>query len=178
MTRIIGIDPSWTGLALHDGTHRDLISTVDTIKATKKKAAQTFGRCTRLHTLLTGVREFVKAAPTDLVMIENYSFGSKQGREIAGELGGSIRYWLWQEKIPMIEVPPTTLKKWVGGSGKADKAMMLRDVYVRWGYMATDDNDADAYALNQLGVAYMAWTNTGQSSMEEATLFKSFSYLQ
>lgn len=50
-------------------------------------------------------------------------------------------------------VPPTTLKKFVTGKGNAEKSLMIREVYKRWGFDAADDNQADAVGLLQVGRA-------------------------
>lgn len=83
--------------------------------------------------------------------IEGYSFESKFGREAAGELGGYIRMRLWEAGVDIIEVPPSVLKLFVTGKGKAEKNLMLRDVFRRWGYVAECDDLSDAYALTVLG---------------------------
>ena len=53
--------------------------------------------------------------------------------------------------VPVLEVPPSTLKKFVTGRGNAAKNEMLLHVYKRWGREYSDDNMADAYALSMLG---------------------------
>lgn len=53
----------------------------------------------------------------------------------------------------VIVVPPTTLKKFVTGKGNAEKSLMIREVYKRWGFDAADDNQADAVGLLQVGRA-------------------------
>jgi Holliday junction resolvasome RuvABC endonuclease subunit len=95
-----------------------------------------------------------------LVAIEGYAMGSKTRPQMAGELGGHLRLLLWQAGIPYIIVPPTTLKKYVLGSGNAAKELMLKEVFKRWGY-DTDSNDrADAYGLARVAAEFAAggWT--------------------
>jgi Holliday junction resolvasome RuvABC endonuclease subunit len=66
-----------------------------------------------------------------LVVIENYAFNVikyKESTSVTGlaELGGVIRSKLWHAKLPFLEVPPTTIKKWFTGSGNADKVQMWK----------------------------------------------------
>lgn len=93
----------------------------------------------------------------DLVAMEGYAFGAKVGREQAGELGGTVKlavhYTLGPDKL--LIVPPTALKKFVTGRGNAKKNEMLLGVYKQWGEEFTDDNQADAYSLEQFGHCYM-----------------------
>lgn len=87
------------------------------------------------------------------VVIEGYSFGSNSShaRSIA-EAGGVVRYWLWCNRIPYVEVPPSQLKKFVTGKGNVEKNIVIREVYKRWGVDAKDDNEADAYVLGRIGM--------------------------
>jgi len=79
--------------------------------------------------------------------LEGYSFGSKNGRGAAGELGGVVRLAAHDAGVRLLVVPPTVLKKYVTGKGTGDKAVMLLHVYKRWGFETDDHNVADAYAL-------------------------------
>jgi len=84
----------------------------------------------------------------DVVVVEGYSFGSK-GRSVyqIAELGGVVRFWLYQHKITTVEVTPGTLKKFTTGSGAAGKDQMLAAVIRRFYFQGTDNNAADAHAL-------------------------------
>ena len=44
------------------------------------------------------------------------------------------------------------LKKWVAGTGRAAKEMMLLHVYKRWGVEFKDNNLADAYGLARIAM--------------------------
>ena len=84
-----------------------------------------------------------------LVAIEGYSFGSFSGRERLGEWGGVLRLALYRAGFKYVEVPPTSLKKFVTGKGNAKKNTMLMAVYKKWGVECADDNQGDAYSLAQ-----------------------------
>jgi len=91
-------------------------------------------------------------------MIEGYAFGAKGSSGISlGELGGVTRVALYDLNVPFIEIPPTQLKRFVTGSGIAQKQVMLKEVYKRFGADINDDNVCDAFSLVQLGRAV---TNT------------------
>jgi crossover junction endodeoxyribonuclease RuvC len=85
---------------------------------------------------------------TKLVCIEGLSFGSK-GNSLAqmGALHYLVRLFLYHNKINYKIVTPTQLKKFVTGSGKVQKNLMLLKIYKKWGIEFSDDNIADAYAL-------------------------------
>ncbi|MCX5318137.1 hypothetical protein [Streptomyces sp. NBC_00154] len=47
-------------------------------------------------------------------------------------------------------VAPTSVKKFVTGSGRADKDKMLLAVYMRWQFEAPNHDVADAYTLARI----------------------------
>lgn len=107
------------------------------------------------------------------VCMEGYASGSKFGREQAGELGAivkqSIRATLDTPVCYPTIVPPTSLKKFVTGSGSAAKDNMLLGVYKKWGAEYTDNNQADAYGLARLAEAL----HTGETTSKyEADVVK------
>lgn len=112
----------------------------------------------RLHWLdktIRGILEPYSYIPT-LVAIEGYAFGSFSGRERLGEWGGVLRLMLFRIGLPFVEIPPSTLKKYVTGKGNSKKNQMLLSVFKKWGITCEDDNQSDAYGLAQL-------IRTGQS---------------
>ena len=86
------------------------------------------------------------------VAIEDYAMGAKGRTFNIGELGGVIRLAVYRAGIPMIEVPPTVLKKFVTGRGNANKASMVKRVSQLW-HSTQNDNIADAVALAKVAVA-------------------------
>lgn len=94
-----------------------------------------------------------------VVVMEGYANAAKFGREVAGELGGTIKLVVFEVTgSPPLVVPPTSLKKFVTGKGNAKKNEMLLGVYKQWGVSFADDNQADAYALEQFGLGYLGST--------------------
>lgn len=91
-----------------------------------------------------------------LVVIEGLAFMA-QGTslvQLAG-LNYLTRILLVEFKWPFMIVAPTTLKKFITGSGKGDKDMMLMSVYKNYGFEAMDNNECDAYALAVCGLAVL-----------------------
>ena len=148
---VIGIDQSYTGF----GYCTDGVS--------KKKGFPLSKYQNEVHRLFE-IREWFRDwlqdqlsdNMIDLIVMEGYANAAKFGREAAGELGGQVKTVIWEEwgGAPLI-VPPTSLKKFVTGSGAAKKNTMLMGVYKQWGVEFSDDNQADAYALEQFGRGYI-----------------------
>ncbi len=90
----------------------------------------------------------------DVAVIEGYAFGSARGSSqmhSLGELGGIVRMALWEQNIPIVEVPPATLKKWTTDKGNAPKDAMLAAAIRKFGFEGEDNNEADAFLLAAIG---------------------------
>lgn len=96
----------------------------------------------------------------DLIAYEGYSMGSPKKRGGVGrffdigELGGVLKMAAAELGIPMLLVPPKTLKMFATGNGNADKDMVIATVKDYWGHDIPNDDEADAFALMKLGQAY------------------------
>lgn len=145
--RFIGLDLSLTGTGValsRADAHSSNIST-GLLKGAALRSVE------RLHWYREKIVEnWIKAAPTEttIVAMEGYSFGSRNSQAHSlGELGGVIRLALASRGVPIILVPPGTLKKFVTGKGTATKPEMAVGLFKRWGIEKSDDNEADAAAL-------------------------------
>lgn len=150
---IIGIDPSLTstGLCVMDEKGEIL----ETLAINSK-----FDGAKRLHDIKRQLKPRCCYTSGDseektFVFIEGYSYGSMNGREILGELGGMIRLMLYEEEIEFVDIPPTSLKKFTAGKGNADKIAMAIAVLKIWGKDFPTTDQTDAFALAELGRAYL-----------------------
>jgi len=144
----IGVDPSLTGFAVVTLNQLGAVVRQDSWETSPGQFTCFSARINYLRESFCRLLDSFTAGVH--VAIEGYSFGSRNGRELAGGLGELIRWTLWQRKIGFLEVPPTTLKSFACGVGGAKKEVVLREVFRRWGYVARDNNLADAYALARL----------------------------
>lgn len=146
--RIVGLDLSLTA------TGYCIVDRQDGLKFTTGivTAGKLLGLA-RIDSILSQVSSFVD--PHTLVVIEDFSFGSKGQAvfQIAG-LGYLVRHCLWKQGIPTLFVAPSTLKKFVTGAGNSDKSVMLKEIFKRWGADINDDNAGDAYGLARIGMAH------------------------
>jgi crossover junction endodeoxyribonuclease RuvC len=145
--RIMGVDTSTkTGYVILDDVGDLVLAGVLSHKPQTNRFAR-FAHYTR------EIAELVDAYCVDLVVIEGYAYAGKFNNSLQYELGACIRMQLYKDEIPFIEVPPTSLKKFVTGKGNAKKDLMLLGVYKRWDFDTEDDNEADAYGLAMFGRA-------------------------
>jgi crossover junction endodeoxyribonuclease RuvC len=109
--------------------------------------------------------------PTKLA-IEGYSFGSKNGREALGELGGVLRLAAHDCRLTTIIVPPNTLKQFATGKGNVGKGVIIKEAFRRWDIDVSDDNEADASVLSLMASAHevdaplTAFQETAMSKVE------------
>lgn len=154
---ILGLDQSYTGFgfALNPG-RRDKDHEDCEVWKMSWPAAKYDGQGERLWSIYSTLKGLLAVEEPELILMEGYSNASKFGREMAGELGGAVKMAVYKtmEMNPLV-VPPTTLKKFVTGSGNAPKNVMLQQVYKRWGKEFTDDNMADAFSLVMFGKAWL-----------------------
>lgn len=89
----------------------------------------------------------------DLVVIEGYAMGSaRQSMSYAiGELGGVVRFHLWERSVPYVDIPPAALKKFATNKGNAGKDEVL-SAAVRAGFEGSTNDEADAFWLRQMGL--------------------------
>lgn len=153
---VIGIDPSLVCTSIATCCDGDVLMHRATSKSAKDDSC--LARLKRYEGLVSQVVDVVmatKALSGDVpcrIFIEGYSFGSKFARETLGEFGGLLRFYLLDHDPELVEVPPTTLKKFATGKGNAKKEQVMQSVLKNWGYESASNDDADAYALCRLGM--------------------------
>lgn len=139
------------------------------LKAVKAKAYVPLdlpARMARLRQTRDYVRQVVAAAPTELAVMERM-YVDRVSDEVLE------RAWAWgivaedllRMGVPVAMVPPSTLKVYATGSGKADKAAMLQAARDKWPDVEfEDDNAADACWLAAMGARYLGRPCDGEAS--------------
>jgi Holliday junction resolvasome RuvABC endonuclease subunit len=148
----IGIDQSYTGFGfvVLDETGQCHQKTLR--KYELKRFDGESDRLSHIYTDLTFFFAYALSLSSDVrVFMEGYAYGAKLNREKLGELGGivklAVRHVLHTDPV---SVPPTTLKQFATGSGKASKEQMVTAVQ-QFDPEITNDNLADAYLLALYG---------------------------
>jgi len=163
MATFVGLDLSLTSTGFSCGNHRQIIST-------KHKGPQ------RLHDISTGLAEILVELEQPAVVIEGYSFASRNSQAHAiGELGGVVRLVLWNLRIPYVEVPPTCRAKFATGKGNASKGEVMSAVSARTGLVwsgAGADDLCDAFVLEEMALAKCGsprfnWTAVSMSALDK-----------
>lgn len=145
MTTVIGIDPSLTstGIATEDATW--------TFNPRTKGME-------RLHDILNHVVDTIRDVHDPYVVIESYSYASKNSQAHAlGELGGVIRLELWRRRIPYTDIPPTVRAKFATGKGNASKSEVVSAISARTGIIWSGkgaEDECDAWVLQEIGLQH------------------------
>jgi Holliday junction resolvasome RuvABC endonuclease subunit len=109
-----------------------------------------------LESIFEAVEDILPPRGPRICSIEGPSYASTGQVVQLGEWGGQIRLTAWRRDWTLIVVPPSTLKKFVTGNGNAEKGLVMVEVFDRWKYKATDNDNADAYGLCRVGLVYAA----------------------
>lgn len=161
--RILGIDPSLTSTGLsRDGE-------VSTIR-TQLRGAE------RLSAVSSIIVDLCKESGVNFVVIEGYSFGSRNSQAHSiGEMGGCIRMRLWEIGVPFVDVPPTVRAKFATGRGNASKHEVISAVSAKTGRVFAGSGGADecdAWVLEQIGLYHageseFSWPQTHTSALDK-----------
>lgn len=104
----------------------------------------------RLAVIADWVGRMLGAWRPDLVVIEGYSFASRDSRAHAlGELGGVVRLVFHQRGQPFVVLAPKVRAKLATGKGNAAKEQVLVEAVRRLGYAGHSNDEADALWLLQ-----------------------------
>ncbi|MGW1463878.1 hypothetical protein ACWCPT_05920 [Streptomyces sp. NPDC002308] len=142
---VIGLDLSLTSTGVAGAGWSDVIRT-------KRRGDD------RLHHLVTVIGDFVKSA--DLVVMEGPSYGhaALAGHEDLAGLRVLVRQYCYRHRIPYGVVPPSSLKLFATGNGRADKGMVRSAVADRYGHHtegAGRYDQADAYTAMAMGLHHL-----------------------
>lgn len=99
----------------------------------------------RLSDVLARDHEIIDFAMESGVVMSNSAL-------VLGELSAAVKLFLADSYKPFrpLQVPPTSLKKFVTGKGNAGKEEVVLGAYKHWGVEFTDNNACDAYCLARL----------------------------
>lgn len=142
---VVGLDLSYTGTGVAVPGGQLLLST----EADENSSPQEY--TTRALELRARILRLVP--PDAVVFMEDYAYGasSAYAHEI-GALGGVVRAGLTEARIPWTVVKATTIKKFATGNGQVKKTAVVAEAIRRLGYTRSDDNEADALWLQQIGL--------------------------
>jgi crossover junction endodeoxyribonuclease RuvC len=147
MTKVVGLDPSFSGfgVAILNNNQNNLLTKTITSNRTDVE---------RLIEIRDQIRGYVRGA--NLVCIEDFAFSRPNQAHNLGGLGWIIRVMLHEENIPFVVVGTGQVKKFATGKGNAKKPEVMIGIFKRWGVEFADDNEADAFVLMKIAEVLVA----------------------
>jgi crossover junction endodeoxyribonuclease RuvC len=156
MVRVVAIDPSLrsTGFAYTHYRRRainfDIVT--GTIPTDKLRGVP------RLEHVVDKIQSLIDNVRPELMVMEGYAMGAPRGKGgnnnsfSIGELGGVLKFAIYKSRIPLLLVPPTSLKLFATGKGNANKEVVMEAISKHSGRVFSSDDEADAYGLLQMGL--------------------------
>ncbi len=148
MTRIVGIDPGCEYIGVAGFPNAGAVSAT-TIRI------RTSDRGRRCSDIFHQIRPFVAGA--DLVVLEGYAWSKAASNRKAlsrmAEARGPILHAIYEADAAMMEIAPTSLKKFATGKGNASKDDMIEAAADDWMH-GLNEHEADAYWLREMAHAW------------------------
>lgn len=146
MRYYIGIDPSLTCTAVAVFNDMGFVATHRVIVKPRGKSVR--NRISRCDMIASKVFGLLRPMRVSTICLEGYSYGSRNGGEFLGELGGILRRRLMLlDRAPILEVAPTTLKKFITGKGSGKKTAVIARIASEFGHTFDTDDEFDAFGL-------------------------------
>lgn len=165
---IVAIDPSLSNTAVIVGdADRYRLGTF----GSKHSGSDVTARISRFEDLVARIMGFIERdAEIDAVYLEGYSYGSNDnGARSLAEFGGVLRWNLIDVSKCIIEVPPTTLKKFATGKGNSRKEIVASHLTKRYGVTFDNSDSYDAFALYRLGMCVQGWVEPANHAQRETS---------
>ncbi len=141
----LGLDPSTNfGIAV--------VSTGKKVIFTEEVHFKKLTGFERINALVGRVLDVIEEYKPDIITIEEMFVGHASSAIPIIQIGSFLRYFLWQESIKYVDVPPTVLKKFVVGTGNAKKEQVMMKVLHHWGFESKTNNIADAVGIAMIGL--------------------------
>lgn len=182
MTCVIGIDPSLTSLGVARIVHGPGVQVADAvpewvIDTWRVRSCGTAHdplavTASRLRDMVA--ETYAATAPCDLVVIEGLLPSTRARSGKASERAGL--WWMLVDRvaradIPVVEVPPASLKRWACGYGRADKTEVRERMIRDWSWQRPSPSldESDAWAAASLGAQLLSlpvpWDTTGHRAI-------------
>jgi len=163
----IGIDPSFTGLAIVSiDENADILD--QNLLSTDSKTEVEDRLLYLVETTMDHIQDQNLVYLPNMIYMEGIAFSRKsQYAHQLGALHFMLRVYMKVANLPYQIKTPQQLKKFVTGKGNCKKDLMLLKTFKRWGLEFEDDNLCDAY-----GLARMALYNYKSSDTKIGTRIK------
>lgn len=127
-------------------------------------------RFDRWRVYVERLEELLSKYKIELAVIEGYGYANRFTFAPLVEIGGLLRDLLTRRDVPWVELPPTSLKAYATGQGRAKKYVMIKSALDLLGVETKDDDACDALWLATFGRHLMGSVTKGLPYKSYATL--------
>lgn len=126
----------------------------------------------RIKKIVEEVESIIAEDLPNVAVIEGLAFMVRNATALVqlSALNYFTRSMLMDYHVPFVIVAPTSLKKFITGSGIAKKDVMLIETYKRYGVSILNDNECDAYGLAQVGLALLGGNSKTTTKLQEEVI--------
>ena len=123
----------------------------------------------RIKNIVEEIETIIAEDLPNIAVIEGLAFMVRNATALVqlSALNYFTRSMLMDYHVPFVIVAPTSLKKFITGSGVAKKDVMLIETYKRYGVSILNDNECDAYGLAQVGLALLGGNSKTTTKLQE-----------
>lgn len=145
---VLGLDPSLTSTGYAYSADNQYI-------AGKIDGTKLFGP-RRIQYIRQTIETIVEQLAPTLVAYEGYALGGRPNGKMweRAELGGVLKSMLYSRNIPLLLIPPKSLKLFAAGKGNAEKEDVAEAMAPIYGQRFRSFDEADAFALMRMGQAF------------------------
>ena len=171
MTNVMGLDPSLTstGVIILDQEGK-LLHRVSIGSSTCLSLVAV--RMRRYATLISRVMAVVQKFRPTIVCVEGYALSSNTGKVHERiEYGGLLRWQLVAADVRVVEIAPSSLKKFATGKGRfpkgAGKDPMKVAIEQQYGVSLGTDDEYDAYGLSRIALQIAGFESSANQVQKE-----------
>lgn len=167
-TVFVGIDMSLTRPGICIGTSSDNYSCISKKMPEGKKFPHPVFRYSHISDkIIASIIDYSKMKNLKngvVIVMEDYAYGASGHTFAIAENGGIFKYNLIMAGFPihtsLFLVSTGHLKMFVTGNGQSPKDIMIKEVYKKWGFDTSSNDEADAFSLWKIGMALNGRENT------------------
>ena len=126
----------------------------------------------RIKKIVEEIETIIAEDLPTIAVIEGLAFMVRNATALVqlAALNYFTRSMLMDYHVPFVIVAPTSLKKFITGSGVAKKDVIILEIFKRYGISILNDNEADAYSLAQVGLCLLGGNSKAITKFQEETL--------
>lgn len=116
------------------------------------------------------IYEKIDLSNVGIICIEDYHVAHISSARGLIEVGFPLRYKLYYDHIGFFTVQATQVKKFVTGSGKGEKEVVMKDLYKNFGFDTNSNDEADAIGMALIARAIYYLTNNMEIELKKYQL--------